>query len=263
MTFGPTSGLSKEELDSVKIEYPDAPQRAVRHSLSAYPTLIDLELVLVRAPEQLRFVCSDNPVVLFNQLLNHDRMGNNTGYAARGLQIFLPLDPNNLLIFFDPGSYALPSAKTYTANATKRDVEHLNALQVASAQDNFYFHPDDVDAIPSLYDHAKIFRRPLEGKVEMVSEEETATGKSQLIMFTSSDVRSSLDLSFLRLTKRGKAFRLFILTKSHSLADRMRSTQLLTDAKDFEEAVTAGKYQFHEIERFLQDRYGKKVSVST
>jgi hypothetical protein len=41
----------------------------------------------------------------------------------------------------------------------------------------------------------------------------------------------------------------------------MRSSQLLADATEFEEAVTVGKYQFHEIERFLRDRYGKKTNA--
>jgi len=80
--------LSKEEVDSVKITVKNAQQILLGLGIQHHPLLLDLKWKLLKAAPPFEFITSDNPVVFYNQIMNFRNFGSNTGFSAKGLQIF-------------------------------------------------------------------------------------------------------------------------------------------------------------------------------
>ena len=87
-----------EMLEKVRIVNTDPANLAVFTMLRLYHLIMDMDYRLLLAPEDSEFITSDNPVILYNQLLEFEPLGSKTGLACKGLQIFLPLSPKVLLV---------------------------------------------------------------------------------------------------------------------------------------------------------------------
>lgn len=113
------------------------------------PVLLDLRPVLLRNDSSVGFVTSDCPVVKFNQWAQGITDRGVLGAASRGLQLFLPLSPSLLLAFYDPSVYATNKKIRLVSS---HSVQGLNALQLTTAVDNFYFdgRPETLAAIERL-----------------------------------------------------------------------------------------------------------------
>ena len=128
-------------LDRVRIRDRAAPLRSVKTSL-CYPHLIfDLELRLIIAPAGKAFITSDHPVILLNQAFFQTvESAAICGLASKGLQIFLPISPEFLVVAFDPGLYRVGSRRrTFYQIERDEDCELINALQILNAEENLYF----------------------------------------------------------------------------------------------------------------------------
>lgn len=80
------------------------------------------------------FVTSDNPVVANNQLLSFRTFGSNCGIAAKGLQLYFPIDPRKLIVFYDGAVYRVGSGDNIVVNVTSpADTYGINTLQVVGA----------------------------------------------------------------------------------------------------------------------------------
>lgn len=66
----------------------------------------DLKVKLLINTTVTPFITSDHPVIRYNQFLEMRRHpGGNAGLAAKGLQVFLPLSPKHMLLFYDDWVY--------------------------------------------------------------------------------------------------------------------------------------------------------------
>jgi hypothetical protein len=122
------------------------PTQQVIRGLTSTMLLSDLQIKLLVGPSEVHFVTSDHPVVLLNQaFVNILRNQSVSGLAMRGLQLFLPLSPDLLMLAFDPICYRVghPGRKVIQINR-KEDVELINALQILNANQCVYFR-DEVD----------------------------------------------------------------------------------------------------------------------
>jgi hypothetical protein len=132
--------VSEEMLEKVRIALNDPANFTVATMLRFYHLMMDLEYKLLSAAPGSEFITSDNPVVMYNQLMEFERFGSSTGIASKGLQIFFPLSPTNMLYFYDSAVYACePRRKICFTIPSKRDMDQLNALQVVSALENVYY----------------------------------------------------------------------------------------------------------------------------
>lgn len=122
------------------------PTQCVIRGLKTVILLSDLHLKFLTPPQGVHFITSDHPVVLLNQAFaNVVRDRSLGGVAMRGVQLFLPLSPDLLLLAFDPACYRVgPPDRAIIQIRRKEDVELINALQILNANQCLYFR-DEVD----------------------------------------------------------------------------------------------------------------------
>lgn len=165
----------------------------------------DLGYKLLCNNTSVPFVLSDHPAVLYNQFLEPlISDASITGFAARGLQLFLPLSPRHTLVFFDRDIYDVGGRNTKPSLVSvfdPEDVHALNRLQAVSAEECLYFnHEADAGYIRSVAAGAAPFRRSSKGFLhEHLPFGETA---GLLIEQGRMDIRTGLRLRMLRTSRR-------------------------------------------------------------
>lgn len=170
--------------------------------------LLDLESRLLVAAPGTEFVASDNPAVFYNQLMEFDTVGSNTGAASRGLQIFFPVSPGLMLMFFDPAVYVVGARREVTYQVRERsDMLALNTLQLVAAQENVYF----ASGQSNLYqanEASRRYRRADLNRYHYGPEVDRPDGKTtQKFMFSGVETKTQLNLTFVRIQKPAKKWR--------------------------------------------------------
>ncbi|QDL37049.1 DUF4238 domain-containing protein [Rhodoferax sediminis] len=242
-------------MEKVRVVNTDPANFAIVTMLRLYHLIMDLDYRLLLAHEGSEFITSDNPVVLYNQLLEFESMGSNTGLASKGLQIFFPLSPKVMLTFFDRYVYAFVPRQSIVAPVpTREDMNQLNALQVASALENVYFSSAAAD-IYRIVTRAKPRRRNRKAKIIVLPEKQTETGSSQLIGGSREDVRTNLSLTFVKLLKPAKRWQAERKKPGLKPVTVVRNPGMVRDHELFHEAVDAKRYQPTEFVRFVREKY--------
>jgi len=224
-------------------------------AMQYYPLLLDLEARLVRNDTCVELVTSDNPVVLYNQLLEFRKWGNNTGLMAKGLQIFFPIGPSTLLFLFDSGVYSVPGRhKRVVSMVRARDIHELNALQVCSAAENIYFRDADAD-VDRLYRRSLPHRRAQRSRVEVFRGKQTEARSRELVTASVEEIRTNLRLSFVGVRKSAKSWREEFRRRKTQPAVVVRDERMVEDHREFSRRVDRGEYKHWEFARFLENKY--------
>lgn len=135
-----TERYSKEDLDRIKIGMNDPIIVSLSMATPEFISLLDdLEPHLLIVGKHRHFITSDNPVVEYNQYYEWLKDLSNIGLVSRGLQIFLPLSPQCLLILYDKGIYSTPNNCSITNEITNKDSDAINSLQFINADQNIFF----------------------------------------------------------------------------------------------------------------------------
>jgi hypothetical protein len=177
MSRDPRSMQIAPLLDRIRIRDRAAALRSVKSALQYPHLLYDLGLRLIIAPDRMSFVTSDHPVVFLNQAFYPViRESEIVGTASKGLQIFLPLSPELLLLAFDQSIYRVGvRRRTYYQLERMEDCDLLNALQILNCRDNIYFRDESslakvredaqkfCDTRKGIADRAKPVEIPLPG----------------------------------------------------------------------------------------------------
>jgi hypothetical protein len=247
--------LSAEQLDNIKITQKDSAQFALAIAAPHYPLLIDLEWKLLRATGTHEFITSDNPVVYYNQFFCFRKFGSNTGIASKGLQIFFPVSPKHLLVLYDGKVYGIGSRKCEVVDITDaRDVEQLNRLQIVSALENVYFHNAAYSALQE-FNQSMRYRRSQKSHMQVFPQEETEKHSKELIAMSHEEVRTNLDLSFVRLLKPAKEWRRKFQEMHSQPAVVVRNESLMKDHENFMKLVDAKRYRPGEFFKYVRERY--------
>lgn len=156
----------------------------------------DLELKFIITERDAGFVIADNPVVSYNQFVEHHpvlrRWPTSTALALKGIQLFLPVSPNVILALYDPEVYSY-GGKSCICRAGPADIAHLNRMQAVNAVKALYFHDDRIDdsSLDDLQNarsrHSSIYRKPV------IDVEGT-----DVFIVTHVDVRVGAKLAFVR-----------------------------------------------------------------
>ena len=109
-------------------------------ALGTEPLLLDLRPKLLINATNTAFITSDSPVVLLNSWCRGWRGSGVIGLACAGLQIFMPLSPEVVLLLYDDRIYHVdrPSHGTIRVMQPKA-VAGINGLQLCSAGHNLYY----------------------------------------------------------------------------------------------------------------------------
>ncbi len=150
------SNMPKEiklsDLDKITITDSGAHMQSLVDFVMGAPLLEDLQALLVINETNQDFIFSDAPVIFYNQWLRREKGSGTTGFQTSGLQIFCPIGPRHLLIYFDPNTYKLNFRTNPLHLFKKQDVNRLNDLQIHHSLNNIYSTPhDDNTYVPKRF----------------------------------------------------------------------------------------------------------------
>ena len=248
------------DLDQFKIEIQDPAVFTLRMNTQLYPVLLDLNYKLLVNRTGIEFVTSDNPVVLYNQLFSFRdrRIGSCCGLAYKGLQIFFPIGPNAVLVFFDAGVYSVGKRRSLIVDVClERDVYEINTLQMCSALNCVYFCDHELD-IDALHRKASGFRRQNKATFKCFPQVKTENGSRELVAISNTDVRTNLDLTFSRVTKSAKKWKKDFQKKKQQPVAVLRSEKLVNDYEEFTNKVENNEFLYSEFFQFLETKYNNK-----
>jgi hypothetical protein len=238
----PSDGITPEGLDKIRIALTDPVGEALRTTIPMYPMLLDLRGVVLQNATATGFVTSDNPVVLYNQLLEERRYASNTGLQSVGLQIYLPISADVAVLFYDRAVYGVGRRNPESIILDNlSDVSQLNALQFLNSAENIYF--DDRRNVGHELSHnfKNVQGHRRSRKMNLVSQRESPIKPDQtreLVGFFREDVRNGLNLTFMKVLKRSTAAREELMSRI-----AVRDPALCEMYDKFQELVRQGKYQ--------------------
>lgn len=166
------------------------------------PYLAHLDYKLLVNDTPTPFITSDNPVILYNQMMESKRHPTPGAWANMGLQVFFPISPDHLVYIHDSYNYFTGNGTNplVITNITERDVVQLNTLQFLNCGELLFFddHFDKANA-ETLICKSQDIRKKL-WKPQHVN-----SGPYHWVEI--GQPRINLQLSFSRLSQRGKLFK--------------------------------------------------------
>jgi hypothetical protein len=133
-------GEQKSEFEKAHAEFQDPVLLSLSSLRQGLPVISDLQMHLIAANGQSRFVTSDNPVFRYNLFCEGTKGTGTLGWGQHGFQAFVPLSPTTLLILYDARVYKVGSRSSSINVATDDDVRELNQMQFINASENVYFN---------------------------------------------------------------------------------------------------------------------------
>jgi hypothetical protein len=229
-------------------------------TLEIVPLTLDLAFKLIINKSTNQFITSDNPVVLYNQFFENKNCLDQTGFASKGLQIFLPISPTHLLVFFDRDVYKVGGIchKPIVINNSS-DINNLNCLQIINSRENIYFNENiNENYVRNLYiksvNHLSASRVLLKEYPGATDEKGI---RSSLLRVSRKSIKCNLQLTFVSLTKKAKKFKL------GNMAVYVRNEGIVIEHHKFLSLVKEGLYQSNEFFQYLRDLKELKVRRST
>jgi hypothetical protein len=182
-------------------------------------TILDLDYKLLLNKTSKPFISSDFPIVKYNQYLEGKKWSQSkTGYGLTGLQIFIPLNSEIAILFFDSDIYKVGDKKNKTYSIVKEsDVESLNILQFINCFETIYFDEKaDEFYIRNLFEKSRKFKKANVSKAGLTylfkdgdnREEMMKSGQKNLIIMNSTDCETNLKIDGVKIHSRGAAHKL-------------------------------------------------------
>lgn len=178
----------------------------------------DLEYKILINETSYPFITSDFPIVKYNQFLEKKKWRNSkTGYGIVGLQIFIPINNNIIIIFYDSGIYKVGTRRQKVIPITKKeDIDQLNILQFLNCNSTIFFNEKaSENYLKNLHNESLKFKKANEPQSELsyiVREEEPGiikkSEKENLLILNSSDCEINLNISGIKMHSKGKNHRL-------------------------------------------------------
>jgi Protein of unknown function (DUF4238) len=249
-------------LDSVRITVSDPIGEALRPAIMGLPLAMDLCCKLLVNRTDMPFLTSDNPVVLYNQMqeqIRHPLSG--VGIASAGLEIFLPLSPDVCLVLYDFATYRVGGrSKTgIQVQASREDVEALNGLQIASAEDQIFTNGAMSES--TLRNAAHVYRKWHQTRwkeIETTLPRPEGEGReSVLIITTTPHLQVGLRLSPVSILPSARA------RFATNAAVHLRNPPLCAAHDEFCKQVDRGKLQAGGFGAFLRSWHGESTVVPT
>jgi hypothetical protein len=204
--------------DTKKILPSSTHQEIIELSLShleyLLPYIIDLDFKLLINKTKSPFISSDFPLIKYNQFLEWKKWKySKTGFGTVGLQLFIPLNSEVSIIFFDPAIYKVGDKKQKSHIITnEQEIDSLNILQFLNCLETIYFDEKaSENYIRSLYSKSKKFKRANITQSELnflIKENETKDEiinprKENLITVRTSDCEINLKVGGLKIHSKG------------------------------------------------------------
>jgi hypothetical protein len=190
-------------LDERRMDFDFALRESLRNAGLIAECWTDLGTHLILNVGDHPFFTSDNPVVLYNQYCEGIEGFGTTGATKRGLQVFLPLSPRHLALFYDKHVYKVGERNSNVSEVLKpQDLNSINLLQAINADKVLLFSNwRDVEQIRKVVSRSKRHRKIWTPQAEEFPSLEDPENESLLKIYQA-PVNVDLDLSFLSLRRK-------------------------------------------------------------
>lgn len=198
-------------------------EETVKQSLSftheIIETIADLDYKLLINNTKTPFITSDFPIIKYNQFLEQRKWPNSkSGYSVTGLQIFVPITPKHVILFFDSGIYKVGFKKRQTLDLyNPKDIDEINLLNFINCFNTIFFnHEVNEQYIRALFTRSQKFNRANMSKAELsyliendddYIQMKNNSNKNLMIM-NNTDCESKLDISGIKIHSKGKIHKL-------------------------------------------------------
>lgn len=191
-------------------------EEAIELSFSAYekvlPMCMDLEFKLLVNKTNSSLITSDFPVIKYNQFLENKKCnGSIVGYGALGLQIFLPLNPQFCILFYDPTVYKVGTRKSKILELNSDNINQLNLLHFINCKSNIYFNEKvNEKYIKELHNLSKKYEKANQtiASSHGVIKDGKVQKNEQIIHMRSSDILIGLNLNQIKNTRKANSINL-------------------------------------------------------
>jgi hypothetical protein len=164
------------------------------------PTLMDLQMKILVNETNIEFIASDSPIAIVNQWTMGSPDDGGTALAHSGLQIFLPISPRYVILFYDGQIYNVGrQGSEQVKMVAVNDVNSINGLQLLTSESNLYgkVTQKDVSKLPLHWRQLKSHRFKT---IRVVSED----GKDKDVYQFRPQPNVNLKLSFVRIVEKAK-----------------------------------------------------------
>ena len=171
----------------------------------------DLRIKVIVNRTSLPFITSDSPIVKYNEYL--EKRGYKygfEGYGGMGLQIFLPISPTMMLMFYDGWTYKVSDKKVdFIETNSLNDVKCINLLQAIYSKNQLFFDKSSSEEqIRGIVMESKKYRELNKIDYENIGDYEHPDGKlSKRFSFGPAPIRINPNFTFTRITKNAKRYK--------------------------------------------------------
>jgi hypothetical protein len=256
--MGPVMAAEGIDLSEFKVNLaePGAFSVAIAARLSALALDLHYKLLIDQTGEG--FVTSDNPVVSTNPLLTYRTFGSNCGVASKGLQLYFPIDPQKLILFYDGAAYRVGTNDRIVVKITNpSDIQQLNTLQMVSASANIYFGGEHLD-VAALHRKAKPFLRPRKANFSVLKDGDNPTSRSEIFATSREDVRTNLSLTFMSVRTAMKKWREDARRQRLQPGAEVRNPPLVEAFQEFDKEVREGRAQPTDFLQGMIEAYSRR-----
>jgi hypothetical protein len=210
--------INETEIDSNSTVFSAIPETTHEESIAiafsslerSFSVMQDLAYKIILNQSKTPFITSDNPVVVYNQYLEKKQaLLGNSGHAVQGIQMFLPLCDDKIIMFYDRDVYKVgDKKKRYIELSKKTDIDQLNLLQILNCHQLIYFNHKAL--YPDLILLKKKSQSYLKGNqmsstiLKQIDQEGKINNKESLILLGSQGIRINLSLPNIHQTKKIK-----------------------------------------------------------
>jgi Protein of unknown function (DUF4238) len=256
--MGPVMAAEGIDLSQFKVNLAEPGAFAVATAARISALALDLHYKLLVDQTGEGFITSDNPVVSCNPLLSFRTFGSNCGLACKGLQLYFPIDPQKLVLFYDGASYRVGTNDGIVVRITNpADIYEINSLQVVSASANIYFAGERLNAV-ALHKKAKPYLRTRKARSGVIQKTNTPTEKSESFATSREDVRTDLSLTFVSLRTSMRKWRDVARRQRLQPGAEIRNPPLVEAFQEFDKEVREGRSQPTDFLQGLIEAYRRR-----
>lgn len=198
-----------------KVSHNDAVKMSMSNIGEVIEEIVDLDYKFLKNVTNQPFITSDFPIVKYNQFLENKNWPlSKSGYGLSGLQIFIPLNSELILFFYDSEIYKVGNRKQdIVLIEDLSEINHLNVLQFVNCFESIYFNEKtSEDYVRKLHVKAKRYKRANESTSHSSylfnkntnDEEIIKQGKKNLIVVGSTDVETKLKINSIKIHSKGQ-----------------------------------------------------------
>jgi hypothetical protein len=189
--------------------------QSLTNAVQIVPDLIDLRYKLLKNRSEVPFIISDNPLVIYNQFLEKRNWNivSQRGYGSKGLQMFLPINDNYMLVVFDADIYKVGNKKEKIVEINDNSsVNQLNILQFLNSTDTINFnHRASEHYVRTLFEKSKSFKKANEAFVNILKVDDGKGGTKPLeevVEVGVTDLKTRLSVQKIKFLSKSVAVKL-------------------------------------------------------